>query len=140
MSVGEHHVAQADLVERAEDVGAELDAGADLLELRRLLEHPHREALARQRMGRSQPANAAACDQERFLVLCRHLSSRTSDFRVVLVTFAGISKLGEAFGIRRHARQACNGCWSRMRGSWAQKGWYSGWVRTTDLRFHRPAL
>ena len=75
MGVGEHRVAQADLVERAEDVGAELDAGADLLELGRLLEHAHRKALARQRIGRRQAADAAAGDQERFLVLCRHLNS-----------------------------------------------------------------
>ena len=45
MGIGEHRVLEADLVERAEDIRAELDAGADLLELRRLLEHPHRKPL-----------------------------------------------------------------------------------------------
>ncbi len=69
MGVGEHRVAQADLVERAEDIRAELDAGADFLELGRLLEHAHRKALARQRIGRRQAADAAARDQERILVL-----------------------------------------------------------------------
>ena len=64
VGIGEHRVAQADLVECAKDIRAELDAGADLLELGRLLEHAHREALARQRVGRCQTANAAADDQE----------------------------------------------------------------------------
>ena len=69
VGVGEHRVAQADLVEGAEDIRAELDAGADLLELGRLLEHAHRKALARQRIGRRQAANAAADDQEWAFVL-----------------------------------------------------------------------
>ena len=88
MGVGEHRVEQADLVERAEDIRAELDAGADFLELGRLLEHPHRKALARQRIGRRQAADAAAGDQERFLVLRCHVNSRTSNFGFVLVPLA----------------------------------------------------
>ena len=62
VGVGDHRVAQADLIERAEDIRAELDAGADFLELGRLLEHAHRKALARQRTGRRETADPAARD------------------------------------------------------------------------------
>jgi hypothetical protein len=49
-------------------VPPELDAGAQFLELHRLLEHAHREALVGQRIGRDQPADAAAGDEERQVV------------------------------------------------------------------------
>ena len=49
VGVGQHGVLEADLLQHAEDIGAELDAGADLAEFGRLLEHAHREALPRQR-------------------------------------------------------------------------------------------
>ena len=65
MGVGQHRVLEAEPVEGAEDVGAELDAGADLAELGRLLDHPHRKTLARQRIGRRQAADAAARHQNR---------------------------------------------------------------------------
>ena len=66
MGVGEHRVLEAEPVERAEDVGAELDAGADLAELGRLFEHPHRETLARaSAYAAAKPADAAARDQNR---------------------------------------------------------------------------
>ena len=54
---------QAEHLEHPEHVGPELDAGADLLELRRLLDHLRGDALARQRQRRRQPADAAADDQ-----------------------------------------------------------------------------
>ncbi len=63
--IGEHLLGQADAVERAEDVGAELDAGAELAEFRRLLQHPHREALAGERIGCRQAADSAPRDQNR---------------------------------------------------------------------------
>src|SRR5262249_10319879 len=56
---------EAELLERAEDVGTELDAGTDLAEFGRLLEHPHREALARKGVRRGQAADAAARHQDR---------------------------------------------------------------------------
>ena len=63
MGVGQHGVLEPDLIQHAENVGAELDAGADLAEFGRLLEHAHRKALARQREGRDQAADAAAGHQ-----------------------------------------------------------------------------
>ena len=60
VGVAQHSLFQPDLVQHAEDVGAELDAGADLAEFGRLLENAHRETLARQREGRDQAADAAA--------------------------------------------------------------------------------
>ena len=60
-----HHAGlEPDPLDRPEDVGPELDAGAEFLEFRRLLEHPHRKALARQCIGSDQPADAAARDEE----------------------------------------------------------------------------
>jgi hypothetical protein len=50
----------AEHLEHAEDVGSELDSGADLLELRRLLEQRAGNALLRQRQRRRQAADAAA--------------------------------------------------------------------------------
>src|SRR5262249_18304376 len=75
----EHGVIEADALECSEDVGAELDAGAELLEFLGLLEHPHREALERERVGGDQPADAAARDQKRQIAVgtC-HLALLTS--------------------------------------------------------------
>ena len=65
MGIGEDRFLEAEPFKRTEDVGAELDAGADLAEFRRLFQHPHREAFARKRMRRRQPADAAARNQKR---------------------------------------------------------------------------
>ena len=60
-----HHAGlEPDPFDRPEDVGTELDAGAELFEFRRLLEYPHRKALVCQRIGGDQPADAAAGDEE----------------------------------------------------------------------------
>ncbi len=56
--------AQAEPVEHAEDIGAELDAGADFAEARRLFEDARGHPLARQRQRRGQPADAAADDED----------------------------------------------------------------------------
>ena len=89
MGVGEHRVLEPDPVERVEDVGAELDAGADLAELRRLLEHSHRKALARERVRRREPADAAARDQDRqsLTVSFRHRRSRRRHARPAVAHF-----------------------------------------------------
>jgi hypothetical protein len=68
--VGVHRIAldrlgQPEQIEHAIDVRPELDAGADFLELRSLLEHPHLEALAAERESRGEAAYAAARDQHR---------------------------------------------------------------------------
>ena len=65
MGIGEDRLLEPDLLQHAEDIGAELDAGADLAEFRRLLEQAHRKAAAGQRIGRDQAADAAAGDQKR---------------------------------------------------------------------------
>ena len=67
----EHLLGQAEDLEHPEHVRPELDAGADLLELRRLFQHLDRNALARQRQRRRQPADAAANDQDRGLIGAR---------------------------------------------------------------------
>ena len=64
VGVGEDRVLEADFLQHAENIGAELDAGADFAELRALLEHAHRDAVARQRVGGGQPADAAARTSE----------------------------------------------------------------------------
>jgi chromosome condensin MukBEF MukE localization factor len=56
---------QAQVVEHAEDVGAQLDAGADFTEARRLLQQGHAMTVLGQHHGRGQPADAAARDEER---------------------------------------------------------------------------
>ena len=58
----EHLLGQPEHLEHPEHVGSKLDTGADLLELGRLLQHLHRDALARQRQRRRQPPDAAAHD------------------------------------------------------------------------------
>ena len=63
VGVAQHGLLQPDLVQHAEDVGAELDTGADLAEFGRLLENAHRETLPRQREGCDQAADAAAGHQ-----------------------------------------------------------------------------
>src|SRR5687768_8112822 len=70
-----HQRAHAEGVERVPGVGRDLDAGADLAELRRLLKHHRAEALARERQRRGQAADAAAGDDHRPLVtsLVSHL-------------------------------------------------------------------
>ena len=55
---------QAERLEHPEHVGPELDAGADFLELRRLLDDLRGDPLARQRKRRRQPADAAADDED----------------------------------------------------------------------------
>ena len=67
MDVGQDRILEAEPFERAEHVGPELDAGADLAEFGRLLQHPHRHALARERIGRRQSADAAPSNQNRQL-------------------------------------------------------------------------
>ena len=62
--IGQDRVLQPDLFQRAEDIRPELDAGADLAEMFGLLQHANRKAFQRQRIGRDQPADAAARDQE----------------------------------------------------------------------------
>jgi hypothetical protein len=53
-------------------IGRELDAGADLGELRRLLQHQHLEIAARKRQRRGEAAQAAAGDHHRLLIACAH--------------------------------------------------------------------
>ncbi len=68
-----HRVGQAELLEHPEHVGTELDAGADLLELGRLLDHLAADAFTRQRQRRRHAANAAADDENRQPIsLARH--------------------------------------------------------------------
>ena len=61
----QHGVLEADLFQHAEDVGPELNAGADLAEFRGLFEQAHRKSLLRQCIGRDQAADPAAGDQKR---------------------------------------------------------------------------
>src|SRR5262249_43664740 len=66
-----HGLFEAYLLQRAKYIGPELDAGTDLAEFWRLLDHPHREALACERIGRRKPADAATGNQDRRLgVIC----------------------------------------------------------------------
>ena len=60
-----HQGADAEGVERVPGVGRDLDAGADLAELLRLLEHHRAEALAGEGEGGGEAADAAAGDQDR---------------------------------------------------------------------------
>ncbi len=55
---------QAEGMQPPRDIGAELDAGADLAEGGRLLQHLDAMPLARQRQGGSQPADAGAGDED----------------------------------------------------------------------------
>src|SRR5262249_40665936 len=73
--VGEHRLFEAEPFERTEDVGAKLDAGADLAEFGRLLQHPHRKALACERMRRRQAPDTATRNQDRQRLTVRHRRS-----------------------------------------------------------------
>ena len=70
-------VADAEVVEGVEGVGAELDAGADLAELGRALEHEAAVALPGQAQRGRQAADAAAGDEDG-TVLVMGLSFRGS--------------------------------------------------------------
>ena len=69
-----HQAADAEGVERMPGVGSELDAGADLAELRRLLEHHRTEAFAREGERGGEAADAAAGDDHRIFVSRLHCS------------------------------------------------------------------
>ena len=61
-------LAYAKRVDRVPGIGRELDAGADLAELARLLEHEHAEVLACERERGGEPSNAAARDYDRNVI------------------------------------------------------------------------
>src|SRR5262245_23649282 len=70
--LGEHRkrldgIGQAQDVEHPEHIGAELDAGADFLELLGLLEELHCKPLARKRQRRRQAANPSSHHENRGL-------------------------------------------------------------------------
>src|SRR5262249_19682577 len=66
---------EADPVQRTEDVGAELDAGAELAEFRRLLQHADRKTLARERISGGEAADPTARHQDGQAVRFCHRSS-----------------------------------------------------------------
>ena len=68
MNVGKDLVHESEPFERAEHVGSKLNPGSDLAELGRLFQHADCHALARERIGRRQTANAAAGNQNRQLL------------------------------------------------------------------------
>ena len=79
-----HQLADAERVERVPGVGRELDAGADLAELARLLEHEHAEALNRQaeraaRPPMPPPAMTIGSWLRGALIVARLGSDRSSD-------------------------------------------------------------
>ena len=63
MRIGEHRILETNLVKRPENIGAELDAGADLPKLRGLLEDADRKTLAGERIAGCQPADSAASNE-----------------------------------------------------------------------------
>src|SRR5258705_5021081 len=63
MGIGEHGILEPDLVKRPENIGAELDAGADLPKLRGLLEDADRKAATGERIAGRQPADAPASNE-----------------------------------------------------------------------------
>ena len=67
MNVGEDLILEAEPCKRAEHVGAELNSGSDLAEFGCLFQHPDCHALARERIGRRQSADAAPGYQDRQL-------------------------------------------------------------------------
>ena len=69
--IGKHVRLEADALDGVKDVRAELDAGAQFLEFRRLLENTDRKALGRQRISGDKTANAAAGDEKRQLLPIR---------------------------------------------------------------------
>jgi len=70
-----HQRADAERVDGVPGVGGELDAGADLAELLRLLQHDGAEALAREGERAGEPAEAAAGDHHGLLVPPGHGSA-----------------------------------------------------------------
>ncbi len=62
-------IADAEVVEGVEGVGAELDAGADLAEHRRALEHDDREPFLGEAEGCRQAADPAASDEDGLVLL-----------------------------------------------------------------------
>jgi isoquinoline 1-oxidoreductase alpha subunit len=72
--VRQHRVGEADALERAENVGAELDAGTEFAEFGGLLQDADRKTLARKRIGCGKPTDAAPGDQDRQSVRFRHRS------------------------------------------------------------------
>ena len=69
----------AERVQCRKRVGPELDAGADLADRRRLLEHPHGIARARKRKGGREAADASTGDED-------GLGRRGSHDRSILTT------------------------------------------------------
>ena len=57
-------IADAEVIEAMKSVGPELNAGADLAELRRFLEHEAGKAFLSEAERRGQPADAAAGDED----------------------------------------------------------------------------
>ena len=77
VGVGQYRILEPELFQGTENVGSKLDAGADLVKLGRLLQHPYRKAFAREGVGCRQTADAAARDQDRRLpIRLRHFSLR----------------------------------------------------------------
>ena len=60
-------LADPEMVEHVHRVGAELDAGADLAKIRRLLEDPHLETRLHQARRRRQPAKPGADDENSWI-------------------------------------------------------------------------
>src|SRR5579871_242808 len=60
-----YRIHDAEHVEHPEHVGSQLDTGANLLQLARLLQNVHREAGARETERRRKTADAGTDDQER---------------------------------------------------------------------------
>ncbi len=67
MNVGKDLIHEAEPFKRAEHVGPKLNSGSDLAEFGRLFQHPDCHALARERIGRRQSADAAPSNQNRQL-------------------------------------------------------------------------
>ena len=59
-----HRIGEAQVIEHPEDVGPELDAGADFAEGDRLLQHRHRMACAAEYVGGGEAADAATGDEQ----------------------------------------------------------------------------
>lgn len=77
-SHGTGGLADAEGVEAVKRVGSELDAGADLAQRRRFLEHEDRDAFAGQAERCGQATDSAAGNDERQYARCRHGSSSLS--------------------------------------------------------------
>ncbi len=73
-----HGRAQAEPMEQPRGVGADLDAGADLADARRLLVDLHVEAGLQQMQRGGEPADAAADDGHFHCRTCRHTASPSS--------------------------------------------------------------